>query len=245
MISFVYYFSNKRIENLEQSLRFLKKNENLFNCDVVLVCNEETNHKFNIPNYKLFNLNLETYNKPLLCNFGVNNAKNDIIALLDGDRILPKRYFEKMAIKLKRKKFISNLILHKLIKDYTDFEIYLKKYQHKIEIKSKKCEYYYKNLFSGCTLFYKKDYQDSGGMDESFEGYGFADNDMTINVLSKGYTASWNNAVEVHLHHPIEFLYKGKIINNKQEFKKISKYNLDKLKNKWQGKNIKNFIKII
>lgn len=241
MISFVFYFSNKRVENLKQTLRFLNKNEDLSVSEVVLVCNDSCNEEFHINNnYKIFNLNLDTYNKPLLCNFGVNKAKFDIVALLDSDRILPYRYFEKNAMKLHKKQFVSSLILHKLLNDYTDNEIELRKYKYKEEIKSKKCEFFHKNLFSGNTLFYKKDYLDCGGMDESFIGYGFADNDMTLNVISKGCHASWNKNVEIHLNHPVEFLYKGKVLHD-NEFKKISKSNLEKLKSKWQGKNSKNY----
>jgi predicted glycosyltransferase involved in capsule biosynthesis len=179
----------------------------------------------------------------LLCNFGADKAKADIIAILDSDRILPVNYFEKKAKTLKKRQFLSSLFLHKLLEDHSDEEIKLEKYKYKEEIKSKKCEFFHKNLFSGNTLFYKKDYFDCGGMDESFEGYGFADNDMTYNVMSKGYSVCWNKEIEIHLNHPVEFLYKGKILTD-TEFKKISKNNLEKLKNKWKGKNIKSFIKL-
>jgi hypothetical protein len=242
MISFVFYFSNKRIENLKQTIRFLNKNENLKIHEIILVCNEICNEELNAPNSKIFNINLHTYNKPLLCNFGVDKAKHDIVALLDSDRILPYKYFEKTSCNLRKKQFSSSLILYKLLEDYNDEEIDLKKYEYKEEIKSKKCEFFHKNLFSGNTLFYKKDYFDCGGMDESFEGYGFADNDMTYNIMSKGYSICWNREIEIHLNHPVEFLYKGKILEN-DEFKKISKGNLEKFKNKWIGHNIKNFIK--
>ena len=81
-------------------------------------------------------------------------------------------------------------------------------------------------------------------MDESFIGYGFADNDMTLNVISKGYRAIWLKDLEVHLHHNIEFLYENKIINEEVEFKKVSRANLNKFIEKWNYKNISNFIKI-
>ncbi len=243
MISFVFYFSSKRIDNLEQTLRFLSKNENLQDKEIVLVCNDYTNKDFFIPNYKIFNLNLDTYNKPKLCNFGVSKANYEIIALLDSDRILPFRYFENIAKKIRKKQFVSNLFLHKLDRIYNDEEIENKKFEYKFEIKSKKCELRLKNLFSGNTIFFKQDYINSGGMDESFEGYGYADNDMTYNIMSKGSFVSWNREIEVHLHHPVEFLYKGQVLTGK-EFGTISSYNLEKFKNKWRNINIKKFIKI-
>jgi hypothetical protein len=242
MISFVFYFSSRRIDNLRQTLRFLSRNENLEKNEVVLVCNDSVKEEFYLPDYKLYNLNLDTYNKPKLCNFGVSQSKNEIIALLDSDRIMPYNYFENISKNIRKKQFVSNLILHKLDNEYNDEEIENKSFRYGIEIKSKKCEIRKKNLFSGNTIFYKKDYLSSGGMDESFEGYGFADNDMTYNIMSKGYNIHWNNEVEIHLYHPIEFLYKGKILSG-EEFKKISRSNLEKLKNKWQF-NFKRFLKI-
>jgi predicted glycosyltransferase involved in capsule biosynthesis len=235
MISFVFYFSSKRLENLEQTLRFLDKNEDLKNKEVILVCNDSINKDFKIPNYKIFNLNLDSYMKPKMCNFGVDKSTCDIVALLDSDRILPNRYFEKNAKELNKKEFVSTLVLHKLLENYSDNDIELNNYKYVEEIKSKRFKFFKKNLFSGNTLFHKRDYLDSGGMDESFVGYGFADNDMTINVMSKRYTVRWKDDIELHLNHPMGFLYKKKSIEDTLEFKKISRSNLDRLKNKWKS----------
>jgi len=244
MISFVFYFSSKRLDNLHQTLRFLKNRENLDKNEVILVCNDEINSNFSIPNYRIINLNLQSYNKPKMCNVGVSEASNEIVALLDSDRILPENYFKNNAKKLNSKEFISTTNLIKLIKDYSDEEIEQNKFEYFEDTKSKKGEILKKNLFSGNTLFFKQDYLDCGGMDESFVGYGFADNDMTLNVISKGYRAIWLKDLEVHLHHNIEFLYENKIINEEIEFKKVSRANLNKFIEKWNCKNISNFIKI-
>jgi len=244
MISFVFYFSSKRLDNLHQTLRFLKNRENLDENEVILVCNDEINSNFSIPNYRIINLNLQSYNKPKMCNVGVSEASNKIVALLDSDRILPENYFKNNAKKLNSKEFISTTNLIKLIKDYSDEEIEQNKFEYFEDTKSKKGEILKKNLFSGNTLFFKQDYLDCGGMDESFIGYGFADNDMTLNVISKGYRAIWLKDLEVHLHHNIEFLYENKIINEEVEFKKVSRANLNKFIEKWNYKNISNFIKI-
>ena len=245
MISFVFYFSSKRLENLEQTLRFLKDRENLERDEVVLVCNDNIDKKFSIPNYKIINLNLQSYCKPKMCNLGVAEASNNIVALLDSDRILPKKYFENNAKKIRPKQFLSTTKLYKLIKDYKDEEIQSNDFKYFEDIKSKTGQFLRKNLFSGNTLFYKKDYLNSGGMDESFVGYGYADNDMSINIMHKGYATVWRSDVELHLHHNIEFLYENKIIKNEYEFKGISRGNLNKLIEKWKSKNISNFLKVI
>lgn len=245
MISFIFYFSSKRIENLRQTLRFLKKRENLNNSEVILVCNENINEDFDLPNYRILNLELSSYQKPKMCNIGVLEASNEIIALLDSDRILPYKYFEKNAKKIKPKQFLSTTKLFKLIKDYTDEDIELNNFEYIEDEKSKRGSYLKKNLFSGNTMFFKKDYLDCEGMDEDFIGYGFADNDMSIKVSSRNYKILWLNEMELHLHHEAEFLYQNEIINNEIKFKKISHGNLNNLIKKWQGKNISNFLKII
>ena len=248
MISFIFYFSSKRLENLKQTLRFLKKRENLSNSEVILVCNDFINDKFitfDLPNYRIINLKLDSYNKPKMCNIGIKESSNDIVALLDSDRILPNNYFENNAKKLKPKQFLSTIKLFKLDKDYSDGDIDSNNFKYFEDYRSKRGTYLKKNLFSGNTLFFKKDYLDCGGMDESFVGYGFADNDMSMNIISKKYSVVWLNDIELHLNHDIEFLYKNKNINDQKEFKSISHANLDKLIEKWQGKNISNFIKVI
>lgn len=110
---------NKFDEDLVSSY-VRNKNENLGVSEVILMCNDRSDEEFNIPNYKIFNLNLDTYNKPLLCNFGVDKAKFDVVALLDSDRILPIRYFENKAKILRKKQFASSLILHDYIRFILD-----------------------------------------------------------------------------------------------------------------------------
>ena len=245
MISFIFYFSIKRIENLKQTLRLLKKRENLDNSEVILVCNENVNENFDLPNYRIINLNLPSYHKPKMCNIGVLEASNEVVALLDSDRILPYNYFEKNAKKIKPKQFLSTTKLFKLIKNYTDEDIELNNFEYAEDEKSKRGCYLKKNLFSGNTMFFKKDYLDCEGMDENFIGYGFADNDMSIKVSSRNYKVLWLNEIELHLHHDTEFLYHNEIINDEIKFKKISHKNLSNLIEKWQFKNISNFLKII
>jgi hypothetical protein len=245
MISFVFYFSSKRLENLHQTLRFLKKRENLCKNEVLLICNDEIKEKFDLPNYKIINLKLESYHKPKMCNIGVYEASNELVALLDSDRILPHNYFENNAKKIQKKEFLSTTNLIKLIKNYTDDEIENNNFEHMTDEKSKRGTHLFKNLFSGNTLFFKKDYMESGGMDESFVGYGFADNDMSINIISKGYKSKWKSDIELHLHHDAEFVFEKKLISQEFEFKKISRKNLEKLVDKWNNKNISNFLKVV
>lgn len=229
MISFVIYFHSSRTENLRQMLRFLDSREK---CDreVVLVCNDICREKF--PGCRLFNMGLSDYKKPLMCNFGVQKSKSDVVALLDSDRIMPHGYFSKQARSIKPREFSSCVRMLRLKRPHSDYEIESNELDCFEETRSKEWDEWSKNLFSGNTVFHKKDYLDSGGMDESFQGYGFADNDMSRNVITKEYDIKWTEDTEIHLFHRAQVMELGKTVESEQ-FMKRSRSNLCLFLKKW------------
>lgn len=229
MISFVFCFHSERINNLEQTLRLLFKRETNIG-EVILVCNDETERDF--PGCRLHNMRMDAYRKTIMCNFGVAEARFETIALLDSDRVLPKNYFS--SINAQPGQFISCDNLANMSQEYSDEEIEgeISNLMFEMEIKSRKAEIRKKNIFSGNTVFLKNDYLNSGGMDESFVGYGFADNDMTMNIISKGYEPVWRNEIEIHLWHEKNIFMNGqKLIF--PEYKYISESNMNKFLSKW------------
>ena len=56
---------------------------------------------------KKYNLNLQIYNKPFMCNSGVEYSINDKIVILDSDRILPDNYFYNNAVTLSENDFVK------------------------------------------------------------------------------------------------------------------------------------------
>lgn len=240
MISFIYYFHSKRLENLKQTLRMLFKREKIIG-EVILVCNDFTKESFE--NCKLYNMNLSSYEKPKMCNFGVSKASNDIVAILDSDRILPKGYFEEVCKKIKPGLFFSCDKIFNLEDYYTDQQIESGRFTYSLELKSRKWDLFKKNLFAGNTTFMKKDYISVGGMDESFKGYGFADNDMTYNVFNKGMKAFWMDAFEIHLYHKKEVMKENKMLEWK-EYKKISEANMQKFLKKWKLDGYQEYTKL-
>lgn len=239
LISFVYYFHSMRTENLKQTLRFLFKRESSIG-EVILVCNDTTKERFE--GCTLFNLGLGSYEKPKMCNFGVSKASHDVVALLDSDRILPTGYFKNILERIRPGLMFSCERLLGLDRQYTDEEIESGNFSWQLEMKSRTCEIRMKNLFSGNTTFMKDDYIRSGGMDEQFVGYGFADNDMTLNVLSKGMEAVWEEGYELHLHHEKQTMEDNKIVNLEQ-FKKTSQKNLVQYLKKWGMTDNENYPK--
>jgi hypothetical protein len=201
--------------------------------EVILVCNDRTNEDFK--GCHLYNMELCDYEKPKMCNFGVKMASYEMVALLDSDRILPKNYFSKQAMFIKRGEFVSCKKILELIRNSTDEEIESGNFDYNEEIKSDGWCPWKKNLFSGNTLFRKIDYENSGGMDESFVGCGFADNDMTKNIISRGFVAKWEEGPEIHLWHPKESMENKEMVGFEKR-KKAAKKNLCRFLRKWHMK---------
>jgi hypothetical protein len=216
MISFVTYFSSTRLSNLLQTIRFLEKRENLLlDGELVIVCQDRCpSISTNFKSYKHFNLELDEYRKPYMCNFGIRNATHETIALIDSDRILPHNYFHKSLQLLKPNMAITATNLYRLEKPYTDQEIELGNTKRKPDFKSVLNEGGCKNLFAGNTLMKKSDYLKWGGMDEEFVGYGFADMDMTTSAINQGCVPLYLKEEELHLYHQRDIRWEGKPISS-------------------------------
>jgi hypothetical protein len=235
MISFVIYYHSSRLDNLNQTLRFLRKRENL-DAELILVCQDqyELQEDTGFKTYQ-YNMNMSFYHKAKMCNFGVGKASYDVVALIDSDRILPEGYFSRCLTDIKPRDFISTEALYRLKKEYSDEEIEndenLEKYQ---DFRSLDNTLFRKNLFAGNTVMFKEDYFKTGGMDESYAGYGFTDTDMTQNILSKGYKAKYLKEKELHLCHSHNIIWDNQKF---YDFKIISFTNAIKYCLKWKKIN--------
>lgn len=203
-VSFVIYFCAERIENLLQTLRFLRKREpNLVRIsEIVLVCQDKTNcidtgFKRTIH----LNLDLDFYWKPHMNNCGVRLCSNDLIVLLDSDRILPQGYFTRYSNSLFPGEFLTTTTMYKAQNILSDKEIEDDHYFFDYDDKSEQNDMHMKNAFSGNTILYRQDYWDAGGMDENYKGYGYCDNDFTRLMLSKNKKPVYVNDAELHLFH--------------------------------------------
>jgi hypothetical protein len=137
-----------------------------------------------------------------MINQGVLQSTWDILVLLDGDRILPYKYFENRIRNIKPRDVITPLLTRRLVIDVEDWQIENGDYPYFEDPRSQSNEFLRKNLFSGNTIMHRKDFMSCGGMDESFEGYGFNDHDMTTTALKFGCHSIFTDDVELHLHHP-------------------------------------------
>lgn len=227
LTSFVILFHPSRLDNLLQTIRFLHKREPELLKEIIVICQTKCD---NIPNTKTFNMGLSTYHKPKMTNFGVSHCSGEIIALLDSDRILPKNYFTEIVNEIKFNDVISTINLFQLDKIYSDEEIENGLVSKTPDFRSKENKGRKKNLFSGNTIITKDSYLSLGGYDESFEGYGFADTDMTQTVQKTG-NIIWKEKEELHLYHKKNIIYKNEALNC---FNICTAINAIKYFNKWK-----------
>jgi GT2 family glycosyltransferase len=232
VISFVLYFHSSRTDNLRQTLRVLFSRERSEK-EVILVCNDRTEETFE--GCRLFNLESKDYRKTAMCNLGVRESRGEVVALMDSDRILPLGYFGSTAAGLRRGEFVSCTRMLRIRNPVSDEQIEREEFEYDEEFRSKGWCLWRRNLFSGNTMFYRSDYLDAGGMDESFVGYGFADNDMTRKVVSMGFRSRWVGATELHLYHAKEALEEGNLVGEKERTQK-ARDNMCKFLKKWKDK---------
>ena len=247
MASFVIIFHPMRIDNLKQTLRFLCKRESSY-ClrDLVLVCQTkcDTIAPSCFESTKQINMNLDFYWKSKMTNVGVEEAKEDIVVLLDSDRILPLNYFEKKIKKIKKNQVVSTNNLIKLKKDYSDDLIEKKQFEFLIDLKDKSNKGRNKNLFAGNTIMFKKDFFELGGYDEDYKGYGYADTDMTEKIIRSNLEVLWSNEEEIHLNH-------SKVVSWNSDFLSLDSFKIQtaingfKYYKKWKIKFEPSFLDLI
>lgn len=203
--SFIIYYHSQRLENLQQTLRFLKKNhsEVISKSELVLMC--QNNHQIDIEGFSSVNqisMNLPEMNVPLLTNEGVRLAKNEKIVVLESDRILPKGYFEEVLSELQEGVMLTTKKMKKLLAPVTDDALINEQYETYCDDRSESCEFGVKNMWSGNTACMKSDFLKVGGIDPFYIGYGWADCDMTLTMQKAGIKSIYKeNYTELHLWH--------------------------------------------
>ena len=203
--SFVIYFFSERTQNLLQTLRFLERRETglVPFSELVLVCQDGIDRiGTGFARTTQLNLGMNSYNKPLMNNRGVRLASGRTLILLDSDRILPHGYFTKHVASMADKQVVSCVNMVRLVRDYSDEEIESGSFDSFPDPKNTDNIMHFKNMFSGNTIMRREDYLLLGGMDEGYEGYGYADNDFTRTAVSGGLHSVWDHeSLELHLSH--------------------------------------------
>lgn len=246
LASFIILYHPTRIDNLQQTIRFLKKREKkLLDQEFIFVCQTNYDLKIVFQNQINLNLSLKNYHKSFMTNYAVLKSKGEFLILLDSDRILPENYFFNSIKKSNKNTILSTINLYQLSEPYTDLEIESDKTSKTPDFRKFNIDQHrkHKNLFAGNTLLSRDAYEKLGGYDESFIGYGFADSDMSQRAIKNKLDIIWLSLTELHLFHEKNICWDGEIISQ-DIFQIITAINALKYYKKWNmyDENIKNFI---
>ena len=237
MLSIFIIYSNDRKRELTITIACLREMDMYKNCQKILCVDEHSDIKltdFDIICVKRKN---NDFNWAAMWNAAISIAKFENILYLDSDRILPKNYLNKVILQLQDNKFIYSKFLFRLhkfcklemvkkIRDnpykYKDFWYVDGRMPHppNLEVLS-----FGKNPMSGNTAFTKKTWIETGGIDPSFNGWGFPDTDYYFRMLKIGMNFEIIDCAELHLYHDYAV--------DKKIFKLMNLWNAHKLATKF------------
>lgn len=213
MISIIitYY---KGLNILKSSLSLLQRMD-LNNLEI-LVVNDNPNFTLTIDMLSLRkNIPISVLTMPqnggyaAACNYGVKNAKGDLIILMDSDILVAGGWLEHLLeayYKNKQCGAVSTTILNLNQKKVVHWGMAMNKGMEVIkpfrdgylpEALQHGC-YLFQMATSGCILIPKKVYEEIGGFDEQFYN-GFCDLDLTYRITKKGYKCLYcSDAIVYH-----------------------------------------------
>lgn len=217
--SFVTCFHSARLDNLQQTLRFLTADHKEVVCEseIIMVCQDLLSVGIAQSLYdlcssfkkcRLIQLELDEMRLPTMTNYGVKAAESEKIVVLESDRILPSQYFVRALNAVRPKVQVSTRTMKKLTEPYTDEQIRDGKmnfpfcWEGVVENRSPTNQIGMRNMWSGNTAFWREDFMEADMMDENYIGYGWADTDMCNKMKEIGVQDCWLDEVEYHLWHP-------------------------------------------
>jgi len=147
-------------------------------------------------------MELDCMKLPVVTNFGVEKSLADKIVLLDGDRVAPAGYYQRVLKQVELGIQITCKNIQNLPRPTEDWEIERGKYDYIEEHRSEEKMPGRKCMWSGNTTFMKQDFYRAGRMDEAYRGYGFEDHDMTYTMEAAGVKSIYlPEEIELHLWH--------------------------------------------
>lgn len=209
--SVVVTTQSTRFDNLCQTLRFLRDGDKAVDLEVVVVCQDSMPEA--VPEGladKVVELGLPSFSKPVMVNRGVAATNRDLLVLLDGDRVNRRFYLtDVFDFVLGENEVIAPSIIRNLHATLKDAEIERGRSDGRSlpgawEARRRVPGFFSKTHFSGNAVLRRSDYDLAGGMDESYSGYGFSDNDFGMSCLAAGLSLEFSGSGDLHLWHPRE-----------------------------------------
>ena len=240
-LSIIILYSTDRKQQLMQTLSCLRDIDGFSACQTILCVDGINNIKEDIEFIEIPRVN-GFYCWANAINLGLERCKYDKVLYIDSDRILPVNFFDLIYEKIDDKRFCFPKYLYqfhyhvsldvvKLVRDnFPKYQEYVyhdpRVYNNPIDAVRRK------NPMSGCVAFTKKGYEQSGGFDDTFIGWGFPDIDYFMSTYKQSYEFMPINCNEFHLSH--QYVNNNyDIKNNRSLMRLMGLYNGVKFCKKW------------
>ncbi len=192
------------MDNLLQTLRFLEKwqSDVVAESQLIIACQDSMDEvPNNFKEYKQLNFNLGCMSISRITNFAIQEASCDKVVLMDGDRVPPPEYLGRTLDAAEKGLMITCKITHQLHAPVEDSEIESGAYEYTVDHRTTNNTLGMRPVWSGNVVFMKEDFLRAGQMDETYEGYGFEDHDISNTMESAGIKSVFEDEIELHLWH--------------------------------------------
>jgi hypothetical protein len=211
MFSIAILYSEDRLPQLRQTIECLEEMDGYPQCQKILCVDRTTNvcpadfEVLEVQRPGRF-IHWATVREAAL-----SRARYENILWLDSDRILPRDYLRRALAVLAENTFVFPARLYNLLADVpTDL---LKRIRDNIQAYPNLLQADHrayrdpahatasKNPMSGCVAFTKTTYQNSGGVDPAYHGWGYSDTDYFMTTFRAGCRFVPLDCDELHLKH--------------------------------------------
>lgn len=213
MISICLIYSNERKPQALQTLEYLSYLPYKQHFDLIQVCDGQPNHL--LPQCRQVivpRIDHQFFCRANLWNAGIEAAKNDIITILDCDRIVHPQFFSatlhlqpgEVVFCSKLYQLLGPVALRDLVDNFSIANITLNArpdFRFCLTSGTLKPG---KNPMSGCVSFWRPSYFEIGGLSKDFLGWGFNDTEFYVRSYFRGWKYIELPLREFHLYHEYE-----------------------------------------
>lgn len=205
-VSVVVTSASSRADNLRQSLSALRDGEPGLDLEVIVVFQDHAAGEVGGADV-VVELGLSEFRKGLMVNQGVAVAGRDVILIMDGDRVVPPNYLkdvlgclltDRVVVAPRGVLNLPSPLGDDALRHLRDNPSPALRW---LEMRGMPSNLFVKTHFSGHAVMNRKDFDAVGGMDETYCGYGFSDNDFGMRCKAAGLLLRFAVPFDIHLWH--------------------------------------------
>lgn len=212
MLTIFILYSPDRLNELVHTIYSLQEMDGYKDCQKILCVDGQTNTWPS--DFEIIEVNRPEsgfYCWAKMWDVAVDQAIHDNILYLDSDRILPKSFLTQVLDNIEDNAFLFPDTLYKMAKTvgYKEISV-IRELRHISNSFGWLDNRVYsnpwdaiarKNPMSGCVAFTKSTFKQSGGLDYSFQGWGYPDTDYFASTYNLGCKFIPLECTEYHLYH--------------------------------------------